>query len=708
MFEIFIKTVPDFMTPPMNKNDDKNEHCAFGSRLHLNNDSVTVSAGVSPTNSTPVSISPPSSASTSVGGGNSDVSSPLMKGETTMLHLYRTEVVKSADIETERVLLRCPGCLPYLNGLNRTAFSLLSPLPEDVLNTPIGLVLREKEDIQCRIVYLGHRLVSPSDLLQMQRFHRGMLCWETEDDYGRGRHARDSYFIATAPPCIVRESGRFKCVGASEWAASGGGSWYCLFPLPDRMTALHPSQPQPPPHSPQHPFSHVTSSVGLELDSPPTDGDKGKEDCNSEGTGGIDSHLDDDTFADSVKWSNFLKKSADEAQVLSHNLRMQEELNKRNAPDSEHPFGDPIMRCPLRAVSGMLDKVVTKGRGGLFLTAATLEGGSKLNDVMKIVKKQETHVEESSNTLAPLSDPCDCGCSPPFYPSFSPSPSFFPSISPSLFEEGKVRVPCCRLSYSDKKDSMGLEAEKVITFRDHMCSQHNTHMTFIKALAADPKHQMLKTTAITHRLTLAPMLGPVKGNTPTPTSLSASASASKVRTSAARRDAAARVAAGLPARQCQCSHTVSGEGGDALEDGQLGSQEESVSEERTARERDTLPAKPRKDHTHAAINMLIPEFIRVIGEAKWFYCGLAAPSVMWRVQSLLLAVEARKEILDLVDSFSTANPTIKNPMSCVGDEGLEPSGERVTVHFMLEKEKSGCHGRIRDCECFSVRSYGRS
>ena len=51
--------------------------------------------------------------------------------------------------------------------------------------------------------------------------------------------------------------------------------------------------------------------------------------------------------------------------------------------------------------------------------------------------------------------------------------------------------------------------------------------------------------------------------------------------------------------------------------------------------------------------MMAPEFCRVVGEAKWFFCGLVAPSVIWRMQSLVLAEEARSAVMVLMDAAPT-------------------------------------------------------
>ena len=99
-------------------------------------------------------------------------------------------------------------------------------------------------------------------------------------------------------------------------------------------------------------------------------------------------------------------------------------------------------------------------------------------------------------------------------------------------------------------------------------------------------------------------------------------------------------------------------------------------------------------HTHADSIMMAPEFCRVLGEGKWYFCGLVAPSVVWRVSSLALSVEARDSVVCLMDAFAAANPQIFNPMRCVGDLGINATGEytRYMLYYgVLSYSALSCH-----------------
>ena len=76
-------------------------------------------------------------------------------------------------------------------------------------------------------------------------------------------------------------------------------------------------------------------------------------------------------------------------------------------------------------------------------------------------------------------------------------------------------------------------------------------------------------------------------------------------------------------------------------------------------------AARHRRHRHALRTSLIPEFCRPLGKAKWMFVGLVAPAVIWRVQSLLIAVEVRSAVDHLLGSFHAQS-------------GQGPGGESAT------------------------------
>jgi hypothetical protein len=68
----------------------------------------------------------------------------------------------------------------------------------------------------------------------------------------------------------------------------------------------------------------------------------------------------------------------------------------------------------------------------------------------------------------------------------------------------------------------------------------------------------------------------------------------------------------------------------------------------------------KRNHTHTQPIHLLPEVCRCIGKSKWLEMGLTAPSIMWRIQSLLLSVEARECILNAMVEFKKKKQLIED------------------------------------------------
>jgi hypothetical protein len=670
-----------------------------------------------------------SSSSSSSSSGSSTISSTDEVQPYTTLHFYRNIAICS-DLESERIATKCNSCFQYLSGLNRVGFCLMTPLPAEVLYVPSAMTLRERENVECTVVSLGTRTVSRADLFQMQRFHKGILCWESEEDYTKGMDSSHCHFISSIP---THRSGRLinagACMSTEQWCRSGGGAWYCLVPLPDTMAPVPLLSTRATgdvaPHITPYTVPHVkpnlsgtapplnnnsssSSSSGSGSSDFSGSGSNNQDKDNSDptvesntstntststststNTSNISSSsnigyghsrtstvYDDTTFTDPILWSKFLKKSADEAQILIHNLRIQERIS-RSSSDAPSGFGDVFRQCTREEVAGMCDMIISKGKGGVFLSASSGDLGARMNDIMKYVKIADAPTYRGyKRYVRPSIESCTC-CS---------------NIST---EEGEI-AECTKLR--KKKGDIG------VTFKDHMCTKMHDHIYSIEGLARDPTHRMLKMVPVTNLLTLAPLLGSVKGPLPdapppsrrpykpltacwmcdscvTPQNVGiytgTTASNTTNSTTHSRYDGRGiEIAIGSTSRTCmEISESIHRCKTDEINKIQVRAKEESL--------------KPRKVHTHADSIMMAPEFCRVLGEGKWYFCGLVAPSVVWRVSSLALSVEARDSVVCLMDAFSAANPQILNPMRCVGDLGIDATGE-YTMH-MLSCYVMSCH-----------------
>lgn len=79
-------------------------------------------------------------------------------------------------------------------------------------------------------------------------------------------------------------------------------------------------------------------------------------------------------------------------------------------------------------------------------------------------------------------------------------------------------------------------------------------------------------------------------------------------------------------------------------------------------------------HNHTSITHLLPSQCKLLGRGRWFFCGLVVPSITWRVQSLLLSIEARNVLsqkLSLKQNlsgslFQKMKESIRKQTSCSG------------------------------------------
>jgi hypothetical protein len=298
-----------------------------------------------------------------------------------------TLIACSLDAAIQRVVLQCKGCSEYLKGLNRMGFALLTPLATEILEISLEMCLRESEDLIIKVVFLGSRVVSQKDLYQMQRFHTAILCWTCEAEeviagglagiLGGGPGSNGSKSMLDN-----NDQSKGVCVGHEEWAESSRGAWYCLYPLPDEMSVI-------PLHAPQQ-----SNDVNVRFIPNPLDLIDNIEAVT----------FVSETFKDPLAWSDHLLQSADEAQTLAHNLRMQEALNMTRLDGSEENVNPSIEcgevnkthdKCDQATVKNMRGMIISKGRGGLLLSATHeeyLENRDKqvrLDDVMKYAKLSE-------------------------------------------------------------------------------------------------------------------------------------------------------------------------------------------------------------------------------------------------------------------------------------------------------------------------------
>jgi hypothetical protein len=95
------------------------------------------------------------------------------------LYLYavRAEFV---DELSRDIIHNCTSCSNNFFAINEVGIAFTSELPQDVFQSVFDCNFRETEGLTVKIELLEYRTVSGTELLQMQRFHKSVLCWESD------------------------------------------------------------------------------------------------------------------------------------------------------------------------------------------------------------------------------------------------------------------------------------------------------------------------------------------------------------------------------------------------------------------------------------------------------------------------------------------------------------------------------------------------
>eukprot|EP01031_Cornospumella_fuschlensis_P043715 gene43715-53461_t len=152
----------------------------------------------------------------------------------TRLYLYST-YADFVNAQSRDIVLDCVGCVGYFAGLNNVCMAFTRPIPEEILKTPFRCQIREDEALLVGLSFIGCKEVDDKELFHMQRFHRGVLCWETDDQHALMRKQVDwnqfSDDLWIDPnTTLYSASDTVEPIEHDEWRQSSGGAWYLLFP----------------------------------------------------------------------------------------------------------------------------------------------------------------------------------------------------------------------------------------------------------------------------------------------------------------------------------------------------------------------------------------------------------------------------------------------------------------------------------------------
>eukprot|EP01038_Epipyxis_sp_PR26KG_P010334 gene10334-13884_t len=615
LVSIWVKTVPDVMTLPSEdisiealSNDSDNQTMEMTSEENESNTCATLPI-IGDSSVTSSNVMKPS------------VNSPPKQPKviSTGLYLYAVRSVLVDEI-TKTITSKCMGCASQYSSVNRIGFALTRALPNDVVNSVFDTYLRESEGVKVSLEYLGYRHVSNSDLAQMQRFHRSCLCWDSEtkrydapDPSKRAQYSTaglmDESWISfdadlsdypTTPPMSAMDEDNLnghksepftpRVFSHDEWRESSNGAWYLLFPLSNDL---------------------IINALAENVEDPLNTYDDLQSNEQS-------------TFKNPEKWSAFLKKCADDAQILVHNLRMQEHLNIQELSEFNQPLMKPVQP---EIMPGLL---LSRGPGGIFWAIASNNSKIHLNDVMKYLKTtppEENIVENNDNQSNEMQ--VENNHLNQAHAVFQPSSRGTISALNQIFDDYKdddmiieenngkeinAVIKGSEVPVYVKKLSpdliLGVNAFPV-TFMEHFRTKYITHLPFLDEHENDENYVLQEVWPVASRLTLTHVLGK--------------------------------------------PHTK-------------GIVERVV--DRCMIRRKIIAEEERRIHTHTSSIHLIPELCRGIGKVKWMLVGQVAPSIIWRIQSLLLSVETRGCIVKAVKSFEDAH-LLKNVDNMVDKNGGE-------------------------------------
>lgn len=213
-----------------------------------------------------------------------------------LLYFYRIRS-RCVTCEEHNAVTLCSTCNQYLRGSNEICIAYQQELPSEVIQQDMMFSIREREELSSTMELISYRYVSESDLINLQRFHRAILCWESE--LLEKHLINDNMFITNQYYCQQTSNMSHKLISDQEWSQSSLGAFYLICPMPFRYDML----------------TGIPSR---------------RYDLNE---------IDYDAWHDGSLWSRFLLKCANEAQVLIHNMRVQERLNYISMNDVEYSPG---------------------------------------------------------------------------------------------------------------------------------------------------------------------------------------------------------------------------------------------------------------------------------------------------------------------------------------------------------------------------------
>jgi dsRNA-specific ribonuclease len=440
-------------------------------------------------------------------------------------------------------------------------------------------------------------------LLQMQRYHRAILCWEIDVEtsqiaksiFSHRKNWIDPYYsLSQNHPNI----GQRQPIDHDNWCASGNGVWYVVFPLPTRTRS-------------EVEDVEVVSVQSSQSSKADRCAQWMRNESNAMPKFGISS-----IYINRGLWVQYLVQCADEAQILINNCGCQhaintgENSNYQFDPDNIFCEPDPKFHDNIHKNNNnhccLNNMIISRGSGGLYASIpedlmvnepGPIDCNGRLVFRKKLLDISNNGNEDLSRKVHELLDAMIRIVAEENNDQTSDLIATIPSSNTllSMVHSGRDLHSILSSKYPEGPS---------IRFADIFKRRHPNHCELIDQLSLNPEHKLLRSITVVSKLTLNCLTS---------------------RTPNTEKTYSTRM---------QSTRTEQFEYSGPLNN--------------TRQEKFRL-------HTHSNPLYLLSEFCRPVGKVCHYMIGLMAPSIIWRIIGLLQANEAREEFTKIMicDSQNT-------------------------------------------------------
>ena len=581
--------------------------------------------------------------------GAAEIGSDLSPDSSAKLYFYKFSVACAFD-RTEN----CPSCSPHINGIRNMGVALLQPLTQEQLCHAIDLCMRKADPLAVHLLPLFSNSTSSSgegeeesgsnaarvaavDLMHMQRYHRACLCLESEPHGEVDEHELD-WVSPTGDSSISNSAKNGGCgydatqqvVPPDRWASSSHGAWYLIVPLPHEAEIL--SRPL---LTPQRTLSDW--------------------------------------------WGQFIRRSAEEAQALVHNLRVQLRVNQAFIDGSSSPVlsafaqasastadatsavqsATPVITPTqpyMSAQDDLSDMLVSRGAGVIYHVSPHENPADvvRVTDAMILVSADRI-VDLQRNNSVPQKMKVGPGMR-------GMSKIEFRAACDALLAASLTSDTC-----GDEVVAAGCDGRKVVS----LWGSFYAAWTYGEHYVSKGSLSSQRYAEIERELGGAPLLH------------------LGIRAQAEHAAGTHRlVLAHAAPRQLRLTEMLSFPDNieaELIAAALLGATATSTSAAAAADPEVTSPAAEGSEvdaaeqHSHASAIHLLPELCRPLGHARHFFAGLAVGACLWKLECMLLAHEARTFILHTVAKSFCSTKSNSSGRSLVSPAPDGHMGRQITA-----------------------------